>query len=514
MVFKINVASKNVLEDREGYYLRYHGDNKYLFAGWKIHIAAVPKNAQAILDIVSNYLVPKNIPFKFIEKEKDLKKALGKSWSRSNSGKFITIYPHSNIEFKKIVEDLYPRLRLFSSPYILSDDNYKESPIFYRYGRIKDTGYVIYEEDKTLEKQVNPFYEIPSWVPIPFETSALEVSDSKNDLFHNRYEINKVLYMSNAGGTYLALDVETGDEVVLKESRPNMLMLDGQFDAIYYRKIEKDILKELHDLRVNNIPLVLDEFWEWKHYYVAVSYVDGIKLIDDHSNIDNIWNDMKAFLEKFHINHVTLGDISPQNIIVNSEGITSIDFELASSEKNVNLGLPFMRTPGFRISHITLYDDTRYIADRQAIALVYLYMLFPTYDLFDQKHSQPGVLLSYVKKYQLDVPNYESIKAYLSVDEKSLDKTWLNVVAFYSDIDITSYLISSYETSKKFLGPIDSIKKVLSHDNPSETMIDSLKDLISIFSLESGEIYDPSYRQEEINVVLKTFLELVNTIEN
>lgn len=509
MIYTINIKAR--LEDRDGYYLRYQGDSNYLFAGWKIHIAAVPKNAQIILDIVSNYLVNQKIPFKFIKTEEELTKSLGKSWSRANSGKFITIYPHSELEFKTIVETLYKKLKLFESPYILSDENYKEGPIFYRYGRIHDKGLLVYNEDKSLSKQALPFYDKPSWVSDPFTINNIVTSDADDELFHGRYNINKVLYMSNAGGTYLAKDSETESTVVLKESRPNMLMLDGQFDAVYYRKIEKDILNELHQLEFQNVPIILDEFWEWKHYYIVVSYVNGSKLIDESLGSVNVWQEMTRFINKYHNKHITLGDISPQNLIINNAGITTIDFELASSDKNINLGLPFMRTPGFRITDINLFDETRYLADRQGIALVYMYMLFPTYDLFDQKYSQPGVLLSYIKKYNLDTKNYQNMKSYLSVIEKSLVDTWEDVVRFYADISLPQDDSKIQKHSNNFSGPVDKINMFLREDIVLGKSISAIKDSVSVFALETGEIYDPSYDKDETTYVVK---KLINKLEN
>lgn len=192
MTFYISEEFKANLYIKNNYYLKYAGDNPNLYAGWKIHISAVPDNAQKILSIVSDYLIPRNISFKFIKDNKLLRKTLSKSWERSNSGKFITIYPNSVKIFVEVVEYLSKKLHGFESPYILSDKNYKGTPVFYRYGRISDNGQIIYEEDRKLDKKALPYYICPEWVTDPFiKNQKTDEDEEESELFHGKYLIKK-----------------------------------------------------------------------------------------------------------------------------------------------------------------------------------------------------------------------------------------------------------------------------------------------------------------------------------
>ncbi len=94
-------------------------------------------------------------------------------------------------------------------------------------------------------------------------------------------------------------------------------------------------------------PNIIDEFWEWEHYYIALEYIEGInfsdyaasagpavmhkenkqELIHCYKKIKEIFiNILKAVIE-FHKSEIVLGDISSDNIIVNNTSITFIDLE-------------------------------------------------------------------------------------------------------------------------------------------------------------------------------------------
>lgn len=194
-----------------------------------------------------------------------------------------------------------------------------------------------------------------------------------------------------------------------------------------------------------NIPCVLDEFWEWEHYYIVVSYITGKRLID--SDIDDyrhVWIELTKFISSLHKLDVTLGDISPQNILINEHGVTSIDFELASSRKNVNLGLPYMKTPGFRVSAIDLFDNSRFYADCESIALLFMYLVFPTFDLLDQKGSDPQKVLNYIMNTKDDV-FVDEVREYLNIKVDSNLTIDNDIEAFYFQIKNDNFDIKKYK---------------------------------------------------------------------
>lgn len=66
--------------------------------GWKIHVAAIPRTARAVLDAVVEHCVPRGVAFKYLRSELVLLVCGAKYASRSASGKFVTIYPRDEGE--------------------------------------------------------------------------------------------------------------------------------------------------------------------------------------------------------------------------------------------------------------------------------------------------------------------------------------------------------------------------------------------------------------------------------
>jgi hypothetical protein len=70
------------------------------FQGWKIHISATIMNASSILMTVVPICTYHNVAFKFACDKQMVVLINSKQWDRGSSGKFITIYPRSEEQFK------------------------------------------------------------------------------------------------------------------------------------------------------------------------------------------------------------------------------------------------------------------------------------------------------------------------------------------------------------------------------------------------------------------------------
>lgn len=99
--------------------------------GWKIHVSATISDAEEILKRVSQVCAPLDVSFKFLLDDFLLVLANSKNWSRGASGKFVTIYPVSEEQFKEVIELLYEQLIGFEGAYILSDRRYKDCKVLY-----------------------------------------------------------------------------------------------------------------------------------------------------------------------------------------------------------------------------------------------------------------------------------------------------------------------------------------------------------------------------------------------
>lgn len=347
--------------------------------GWKIHISATPLNAHRVLQKTGEILIKEKVAFKFALDKRILSMMNYKNWSRGNAGKFITIYPNSN--FTRLIKKLYERLKHEIGPYILSDRRYKDCQVlFYRYGGFRWNTKITVSGEKTpvlvspdgiiVPDLRTPYFNPPQWVKDPF---AEKESKSENKLRRlilrkGRYLIKKALHFSNTGGVYLAVDRERKNEkVVIKEARPYTGIEDNSDqDAISRLKKEFEILKLLEETGV--APKPIDLFQEWEHLFLVEEYIEGLNLRElilsknplllENPSLKNIREYYEIFSSVFtsfinnlmiiHKKGIILGDLAPQNLIINPKKYTVrfIDFEAAFRPKIDNPSYLF--TFGFR----------------------------------------------------------------------------------------------------------------------------------------------------------------------
>ncbi|WP_342571389.1 lanthionine synthetase LanC family protein [Paenibacillus sp. FSL R5-0749] len=393
------------------YYLQVYFSDVYLPEfGWKIHISATPLNAEDILTIVNEYCGKNKVPFKFMKDAEILKRSLSKVWSRSSSGKFITIYPKDTKQFLLIIDDLYQLLKKYTGPFVLSDKRYKDCKVlYYRYGSMAATDqtlknqngdYIIVGPNKEqFIDEPQPYYQQPEWIENPV-TQKDDFLEENQGLKNGRYSVLDIISISNSGGVYRAFDKYLNKNVILKEARPGTVVLDNGMDAISLRHQEKEILQELLQSGVTSAPSIYDDFFEWEHYFISVEEIKGKNLQEKLSSPweyehktsrtnDYIEKGIKLFkrilsaLSDLHRIGVSIGDISLRNIMIDHrDQIRFIDFELGCSDKHRNDATLLMGTSGFRYRK---YSDLnhRYQIDYEAIGLIIISYFFPTGALFD-----------------------------------------------------------------------------------------------------------------------------------
>src|SRR5689334_8289205 len=102
--------------------------------GWKIHISAVPEQAESTVDVVAGICLPRRVPFKFLRSRQALEFVNGKYMSRQNSGKLLAVYPADDEQLGELVRELTAALDGRAGPYILSDLRIGHGPVYVRYG--------------------------------------------------------------------------------------------------------------------------------------------------------------------------------------------------------------------------------------------------------------------------------------------------------------------------------------------------------------------------------------------
>jgi hypothetical protein len=334
--------------------------------GFKIHVSATNHNAREILLRVLPVLIRRQVSFKVLTGPQILSLALSKNFGRGGSGKFITVYPDNDKQFVELLESLDLETSGLKGPYILSDMRYRDSQVlYYRYGGF--TGYnrmlvsgqqesCLKAPDGSLHPDVRtPYYQLPAWVEEPFSRPD-NLSKLKAPLLNGRYEVIKALQFSSAGGVYLAIDRSSGDEVVLKEARPHIGLIEdsqgSEVDAWSLLEREFKTLRKLRDC--NGVPRALELFEHGGHRYLVQSKVNGMPLnrfraqdefmLRPQDGSEHVFDYVKRFvsimqpllelLEEVHRSGVVICDLSPSNVLVEeldnfSYRVSLIDFEAA-----------------------------------------------------------------------------------------------------------------------------------------------------------------------------------------
>jgi serine/threonine protein kinase len=381
--------------------------------GWKIHVSSSISNARDILKAIVPILARHNINFKFTLDLHLLTLMNGKAWGRQGAGKFVTVYPLDEEQFKFLIEELYQATRQFDGLYILSDRRYKDGKvIFYRYGGIRpDTAVnaagesvhmLVSPEGERVPDQRVPYFQIPPWAKDPFENAASANSEQQADtseitLKEGQYLVKNVFGYSNSGGVYLAENRETGQDVVIKEARPFVTTTE---DAVSLLRKEYRILSKI--AHTGLAPQPVDFFQDWEHSFLVQEYLTGEPLMtfSARNNITLLTSPTREKAQKFfenfktiflqlaeavrimHEHKMVLGDLSPSNIIIlpDTLELKIIDFESAFE---IDVDKPiFLYTPGFAYVDQMTGRDSTFESDYFSLGAIMHFFLAPVNRIF------------------------------------------------------------------------------------------------------------------------------------
>lgn len=365
--------------------------------GWKIHITSTIEEAQKCLDKVVPYLVKENISFKFVPNIEGLLLKNSKYGDRASSGKFITIYPESEMIFLKLLPQLRVLLNGFKyGPYILNDKQWYDSNIFFRYGAfVKMTTvvngrkvYAIQTPDGEYIPDIRaPFYELPDFVDEPKIIKEMTASqnakyDKEDTSDFDKYDIKSALHFSNAGGVYKA--EYNNNFYVIKEGRLHAGLDRLNRDGFSRLNNEYKVLKRLRD---KEYVVREKEYFEiWENNYLVEEFINGISLSDFIAQsfpfsiyqdkekyvslAKSILNQLKDALIDLHKEGYAVGDLQPSNIMLSDQKIKLIDLETATKiQKNYDPGL---QTPGFVAQNVRSFEEADWFAFWRIVRFVFL----------------------------------------------------------------------------------------------------------------------------------------------
>ncbi|MFJ8439522.1 class III lanthionine synthetase LanKC [Kitasatospora griseola] len=351
--------------------------------GWKLHVSAAAGESAEVLRLALPVLFAHRAAFKFLIDPWSVDLTSGKTFSRTASGKFITVYPADEAEFHAVGEELAAALEGRGGPYILSDRRWPGSTaVYYRYGgfaaikQLRPDGIsdlMIAAPDGTLVPDVrHPYFSTPPWVEDPFPPEEAEPDGALN----GRYLPTAALMFGNRGGVYLATDRDTGAQVVLKEARPGILVGRPGREAAEVLEKEYRVLSALADTGYFVRPL--DFFHEGGHAFLVEEYVEGPHY-SRHGIVTNpvitgrldgdslrayyraqraLWRQIAEAVAVAHRRGILLGDLSHTNVHVTEDGrAVLLDLESAVREGvDPHLGVHTVGLASPRLRATNRYD--------------------------------------------------------------------------------------------------------------------------------------------------------------
>ncbi|MGH3718291.1 MAG: class IV lanthionine synthetase LanL [Pseudonocardiaceae bacterium] len=343
--------------------------------GWKLHLSATVSSAKKVLARVLPLLLEDGSAFKFASTLEHVAQLNARNTPRGHSGKFITVYPHSDEDAVRLAEALHQATVGLAGPGILSDRPYGPgSLVHYRYGgfvedrRFSNDGlytWVISDPDgNPVEDRRVGRYLPPTWAPCPFpDPEGIVVSGTGSGdggvLVADRFLVREAIRHVNKGGVYRAVDTHTGADVIIKEARPHVGADDTGKDVRDLLRAEARALEEIGPLGV--APRMLMLFEESEHLFLAEELVPGVSLrewvLDQirhggwRRNVPGTVEMAERLVELMDTAHsagLILRDFTPNNIMVLPDGqLRLIDLELAVLAGEHEEALTGAGTPGY-----------------------------------------------------------------------------------------------------------------------------------------------------------------------
>jgi hypothetical protein len=255
---------------------------------WKIHVSATPLSAPVVLARCAAVLIRTGCAFKFAGDLGGVRTLVERTYSRAGGGKFITAYPASDDQFRKVAAELDDATLGLHGPKILSDRQLKPgSLVHYRYGVtgadpvLTDDGtfaaVLVAPDGSTVPDRRLAWFSPPSWAgsPFPGVTQAPPAVPAAIRLA-DRFIVRRVVRHANKGGVYVARDVTTGADVIIKHARRHVgASLDGT-DSRDYLRHEAEMLDFFAPLGISPRKVAL--FGQQGDLFLAQELVPGVRL--------------------------------------------------------------------------------------------------------------------------------------------------------------------------------------------------------------------------------------------
>ncbi|MFB7867956.1 class IV lanthionine synthetase LanL [Streptomyces sp. NPDC056069] len=339
--------------------------------GWKLHVSATPLSAPLVLARAGEVLVKAGCAFKFGTDLRRVAQLVNQWYSRGGGGKFITVYPKDDAQFRELAEQLHEATVGLPGPGILSDKRLKPgSLVYYRYGEIGGSGRRVFTDDGTFKRRMvgpdgtavederNAWFSPPPWATSPFPDQEVETPEAPASvLLGDRYRVLKAIRHANKGGVYRAVDERDGSEVVIKQARAHVSSeLDGT-DVRDRLRQEARMLQELQPLAV--APSCLELMQLEEDLFLVQEQIPGQTLekwSQEHGSGSRLSQDQALqtaarlvdLVMKIHECGYTIRDLKTSNIMMLPDGdLRIIDVEYVTRIDTVchPVGTPYFMAP-------------------------------------------------------------------------------------------------------------------------------------------------------------------------
>ncbi|MCM1970523.1 class IV lanthionine synthetase LanL [Streptomyces sp. G1] len=330
--------------------------------GWKLHVSATPLSAPLVLARAAEVLTGHRAPFKFAGSPARVAALVSGRFARGGAGKFITVYPADDVQFRLLAEELHRATVGLPGPAVLSDRRYlPDSQVYYRYGVFAatpeltpDGAYAARLTDpagRPVPDERNAWYSPPSWAGDPFPdrpaAPARSTATAKPVLLHERYLVRGAIQHSNKGGVFRAEDTATGARVVVKQARPHVgASLEG-LDVRDLLRREAALLERLRLRFPDRVPRLVEVFEQQGSAFLVAESVPGTTLrrtvaerliregaaCPDERTAGSLVRQLLDLVAAAHELGLTLHDFNPNNVMVTPDGqLRLIDLEMAATE--------------------------------------------------------------------------------------------------------------------------------------------------------------------------------------
>lgn len=331
-------------------------NNGYQLEGWKIHVSPYLKDYGKVLNIVSGVMLSNKVSFKFAYNLSDYLLLSDKNISPSQFGKYITIYPKNDSEFKILLDALDGKLKGYSGVHVPSDHSYKNSKIIsYRFGGFFPQIHM--DIDGNMEYKIldgvgdfvpdvrKTYFELPNGIIDPFRAKDKVQTKIASPYLvgeetGKKFEIISIIRRLGTGNIYEGIDSSNKKHVIVKEARSGAL--PNEKDSIYrawnLKKNEIEILKNNKIRSIVNMPNYIDYLHIDDSFYVVEEKIEGMSLREllqqnlmlnksqsksekDQLNQDLIefWSQILKLVTQLHKLNYIINDISDDNFLYNKK---------------------------------------------------------------------------------------------------------------------------------------------------------------------------------------------------